>query len=108
MYKVPSRHFQGCRCVRRARIIGVELLGLINIRVRFRWLGSRVVSVLDSDAEGPGFKSQPRRCRVSLRQIVHTRRASVHQSAKFVAALLGVARVTAGLVESIVSLPPGL
>jgi len=23
------------------------------------WLGSRVVSVLDSGAEGPGFKSQP-------------------------------------------------
>ena len=29
-----------------------------------RWLGSRVVSVLDSFAEAPGFKSQPRRCRV--------------------------------------------
>ena len=29
------------------------------------WLGSRVVSVLDSGAEGPGFKSQPRRCRVT-------------------------------------------
>ena len=28
------------------------------------WLGGRVVSVLDSGAEGPGFKSQPRRCRV--------------------------------------------
>jgi len=28
-------------------------------------LGSRVVSVLDSGAEGPGFKSQSRRCRVS-------------------------------------------
>jgi len=28
------------------------------------WLGSRVVSVLDSCAEGPGFKSQPRRCQV--------------------------------------------
>jgi len=25
-----------------------------------RWLGSRVVSVLDSGAEGPGFKSQSR------------------------------------------------
>ena len=46
------------------------------------WLGSRVVSVLDSGAEGPGFKSQPRRCRVSLRQTVHTHRASVHQAAK--------------------------
>ena len=28
-------------------------------------LGSRVVSVLDSGAEGPGFKLQPRRCRVT-------------------------------------------
>ena len=26
----------------------------------------RVVSVLDSGAEGPGFKSQPRRCRVTV------------------------------------------
>jgi len=30
------------------------------------WLGSRVVSVLDSGAEGPGFKSHPRRCRVTV------------------------------------------
>ena len=30
------------------------------------WLGSRVVSLLDSGAEGPGFKSQPRRCRVTV------------------------------------------
>ena len=30
------------------------------------WLGSRVVSVLDSGAEGPGFKLQPRRCRVTV------------------------------------------
>jgi len=29
-------------------------------------LGSRVVSVLDSGAEGPGFKSQPRRCRITV------------------------------------------
>jgi len=29
-------------------------------------LGSRVVSVLDSGAEGPGFKSQLRRCRVTV------------------------------------------
>jgi len=33
---------------------------------RPRWLGSRVVSVLDSGAEGPGFKSQSRRCRVTV------------------------------------------
>ena len=74
------------------------------------WLGSRVVSVLDSGAEGRGFKSQPRRCRVtnSLRHTVHTHRASVHQAAKLVAALLMVAGVTAGLAESNGSLPPGL
>ena len=30
------------------------------------WLDSRVVSVLDSGAEGPGFKSQSRRCRVTV------------------------------------------
>ena len=30
------------------------------------WLGSRVVSVLDSGAEGPGFKSQPRRYPVTV------------------------------------------
>ena len=56
--------------------------------------------MLDSGAEGPGFKSQPRRCRVNLRQTVLTHRASVHQAAKMVAALLRVARVTAGLAES--------
>ena len=30
------------------------------------WIGSRVVSVLDSGAEGLGFKSQLRRCRVTV------------------------------------------
>jgi len=30
------------------------------------WLGSGVVSVLDSGAEGPGFKSLSRRCRVTV------------------------------------------
>jgi len=44
----------------------------------------------------------------SLRQTVHARRASVHQAAKLVAALLRVAGVTAGLAESNGSLPPGL
>jgi len=57
--------------------------------------------MLDSDAEGPWFKSQSRRCLSgnSLRQTVHIHRASVHQDAKFVAALLMVAGVTAGLAE---------
>ena len=44
----------------------------------------------------------------SLRQTVHTHRASVHQAAKLVAAPLRVAGVTAGLAESNGSLPPGL
>jgi len=42
------------------------------------------------------------------RQTVHTHRASVHQAAKLVAALLRVMRVTAGLVENNGSLPPDL
>jgi len=62
-----------------------------------------MVSVLDSGAEGPGFKSQRRCCRVT----VHTHHASVHQAAKLVAALR-VAGVTAGLAESNGSLPSGL
>jgi len=44
----------------------------------------------------------------SLKQTVHTHRASVHQAAKLVAALLMVVAVTAGLAESNGSLPPGL
>ena len=44
----------------------------------------------------------------SLRQTVHTHRASVRQAAKLVASLLRVARVTAGLAEGNGSLPPGL
>jgi len=39
---------------------------------------------------------------------VRTHRASVHQAVKLVAALLRVARVTAGLAQSSGSLPPGL
>ena len=64
------------------------------------WLGSRVVSVLDSGAEEPRFKSQSRN---SLRQTVHIHCASV----KLVAAFLRVAGVTAGLAESNGSLPRG-
>ena len=44
----------------------------------------------------------------SLRQTAHTHRASVHQAAKLVAALLRVATITAGLSESNGSLPLGL
>ena len=74
-------------------------------QVTVGWLGSRVVSVLYSGAVGPWFKLQSGN---SLRQTVHTHRASVHQAAKLVAALLRAAGVTAGLAESNGSLPPGL
>jgi len=43
----------------------------------------------------------------SLRQTVHTHRASVHQTAKLVAALLRIVTVTAGMVGSNGSLPQG-
>ena len=59
--------------------------------------------MLDSGSEGPGFQSGN-----SIRQTVHTHRASVHQTAKLVAALLMVAMATAGLAESNDSLSPGL
>ena len=44
----------------------------------------------------------------SLRQTIHTRHASVHQAVKLVAAVLTVARVTAGVAESSGSLLLGL
>jgi len=67
-----------------------------------------VVSVLDSGAEGRGFKSAATLSGNSLRQTVHTHRAFVHQAAKLVAALLRIAGVTAGLAERNGILPPGL
>ena len=77
--------------------------------IRLGWLSSRVVSVLDSGAEGPGVQiAVATLSGDSLRQTVHTRCASVHQAAKLVAALLRAAGVTADLAESNGSLPPGL
>jgi len=69
-------------------------------------LGSRVVSVLDSGAGVQIAVATP--SGDSLRQTVHTHRASVHQAAKLVAALLRVARLTVGLAESNGSLLPGV
>jgi len=40
--------------------------GLQSVKAVLGWLGSRVVSVLDSGAERPGFKSQPRRSWVTV------------------------------------------
>ena len=74
------------------------------------WLGSRVVSVLDSGAEGPGFKSQPGRCRVItvLGKLFTPIVPLFTKQQKLAAALLMGARVIAGLAESNGSLQPGL
>jgi len=75
----------------------------------FGWLGKRVVSVLDSGAEGPGLKSQSRRCRVTVLGKLFTPIVPLFtKQQNRLAALLWVARVTAGLAASNGSLPPGL
>jgi len=91
-------------------------LSIVNINIKNKaivqsrgWLGSRVVSVLDSGAEGSRAQiAVATLSGNSLRQAVHTHCASVHQAAKLVAAPLRVAGVNAGLVERNGSLPPGL
>jgi len=74
------------------------------------WSSSRVLSVLDSGAEGLGSNRSRDAVGVTVlvRQTVHTHCASVHQAAKLLAALLRVAGVTAGMAESNGSLPPGI
>jgi len=41
-------------------------LALLQLQLQLGGLGSRVVSMMDSGADGPGFKSQPRRCPVTV------------------------------------------
>jgi len=58
-------------CLSSAIILLLLLLLLLlhpfnGLLSRTGWLGSRVVSVLDSGAEWPAFKSQSRRCRVTV------------------------------------------
>jgi len=74
------------------------------------WSSSRVLSVLDSGAEGLGSNRSRDAVGITVlvRQTVHTHCASVHQAAKLLAALLRVAGVTAGMAESNGSLPPGI
>ena len=62
-----------------------------------------MVSVLDSGAEGPGFKSQSQRCRVTVLGKLFTPFMTLFTKQQHL-----VARVTAGLAESNGSLPPGL
>jgi len=67
-----------------------------------------MVSVLDSGAEGPGFKSQSRRCRVTVLGKLFTPIEPLFTKQQNGSSLLRVAGVTAGLVESNGSSPPGL
>ena len=68
-----------------------------------------MVSVLDSGAEGPEFKSQSRRCRVTVLGKLFTPLVPLFTKQQIlVAALLRVAEVTVGLAESNGSLPLGL
>ena len=55
--------------------------------------------MLDLGAEGPEFKSQPRRCRVTVLGKLFAPIVPLHQAAKLLAALLRVAWVTAGLAK---------
>ena len=105
--KAASASLDSSQFMKQETIWPVQLL--CPCPVPIQWLGSRVVRMLDSGVERPGFKSQPRRCRVTvLGKIVHTHCAFVHQAAKLVAALLRVEGVTAGLSESNGSVLPGL
>jgi len=81
----------------------------LHARTWFRIGYSRVVSVLDSGAEGPEFKSQSRRCRVTVLGKLFTPLVPLFTKQQIlVAALLRVAEVTVGLAESNGSLPLGL
>jgi len=88
----------------------MDRVAIITITVRKSgWLGSRVVSVLNSGAEGPGYKSQSRRCRVTVLGKLFTPIVPLFtKQPKLVAALLRVAGVTPGLTKSNGSLPSGL
>jgi len=85
--------------------------GIESIRTYCNLPGSSIAEWLacwTQAHKGPGSNRSHVAVGNSLRQTVHTHRASVYQAAKLVAALLRVARVTAGLAESNGSLPPGL
>jgi len=73
------------------------------------WLGSLVVSMLDSGAVELGFKSQPRRCRVTVLGRLFTPIVPLFtKQQNWRQPSLRVAGVTAGMAESNGSLPPGL
>jgi len=103
-WRMIANNVTRSECISRLTVYAYTFLGFrvstlsIVVTIVVGWLGSRVVSVLDSGAASTLSGN-------SLRQAVHTHRAFVHQAAKLVAALLKVTGVTAGLAESNGSLP---
>jgi len=61
---VRLRQQSSC-CESHVRVTAHRIFSILFLMTS-RWLASRVVSVLDSGAEGPGFKSQSRCCRVTV------------------------------------------
>ena len=83
-------------------------LTVANVYVYVRWLVAEWIACWTQAQKAWVQNAAATLSGNSLRQTAQTYRASVHQAAKLVAALLRVARVTAGLAESNGSLPPGL
>jgi len=109
-FSTPTNHIPG---LSRTTFVFKDIQGPKFAVFKFKycqgWLGRWVVSTLDSSADGPRVQiAVATLSGNSLRQTVHTHCTSVHQTAKLVAAILRVARVTAGLAESNGSLPQGL
>jgi len=57
---------QSLRYIHKGWLPSVYITAFQQVTTGAGWLGSRVVSVLDSGTEGHGFKSQSRRCRVTV------------------------------------------
>ena len=95
--------------------LNVAIVSVIESLIR-GWLGSRGVSVPDSGAEGPGFRSQPRRCRVTVLgklfapivPLFAKQRNWQQPSFCLWSITSNFKPLTASLVESNGSLPPGL
>jgi len=98
-------------CKAGAAGIATVLLGTLTaLAIALFALSSRAVSMLNSGTEGPGFKSQPRHCRVTvLGKLFLPTLCLCSPSSKTGSSPLNVARVTAGLAEcNGYSLPSGL
>jgi len=75
--RVPQHHLRRRRTLPPAAVAYSVLVSVfthrfhsapyvLHVYLGWQWLGSRVISVLESGVEGPGFKSQPRRCRETV------------------------------------------